>query len=183
MICSLCVRRLSDCCELKFQIEQSEQFLLNVVANRLFMGLNNDYADSSNDQELSKSTAIIIDTIQSVVTDFESSYADGNEIIATTLLHDKVLDDVQDVVAEVVEAAKDNLPQQKLSNKSTHSCRICLKKFSTSCRLEQHLVSKHLVRNDLNIDKPHQCEDCPKSYTTKANLVLHRAVHSGTPKL
>lgn len=173
MICSVCVQRLSDCCELKFQIEQSEQLLLNVVSNRLFMGLSNEYAENS-DQHVNKSSSIV-DTIHSVVNDLESSYA-GNEIIVAKSLHDKVTDEVQEVVAEI--EATEHQPE-KCSNKSTFSCTICEKKFSTPTKLDRHLVNQHVVRNDRNIYKPHQCDECNKSYTTKANLVLHRAVHSG----
>lgn len=159
MVCSLCVRRLSDCCELKFQIEQSEQLLLSVVSNRLFMGLPNEYTENC-DQQLGKSISII----HSVVNDFES------------------LNSASEIVEEKLQKAKetnDLAVPAKRSNKSTSNCTICFKKFSAPTKLDRHLTSQHLVRNDFNVYKPHQCDDCPKSYTTKANLVLHRAVHSG----
>lgn len=174
MICSLCVRRLSDCWELKFQIEQSEQLLLSVVSNHLFMSLSNEYSENV-DQQLIKSNSII-DTLHDVVNDFESSYA-GNEIIAANALHEKVTDDKPEVIAAV--EAKDDPSETLSTSKSTFNCVICLKKFSTSSKLDRHSVNQHLVRNDINVYKPHQCDECPKSYTTKANLSLHRAVHSG----
>lgn len=175
MICSVCVQRLSDCCELKFQIEQSEQLLLNVVSNRLFMGLSSEYSESS-DQHVNKSNSII-DTIHAVVNDFETSYA-GNEIIVAKSVQDEVqeVQEVQEVVAEI-EATEHQ--SEKCSTKSTLNCTICSKKFSTTTKLDRHLVNQHVVRNDRNIHKPHQCDECNKSYTTKSNLVLHRAVHSG----
>lgn len=176
MICSNCVRRLTDCCELIFQIEQSEQILLEAMSNRLFMGLSyEDSRNSDHDPQLSKSNSII-DTIHSVVVNaFESSSA-GSEIIVAKSFQGKVAIDTQDVVTEV--EAKEHL-SEKRSIKSTFSCLICLKKFCSQSKLDIHLNNHHLVRNDLNIYKPHRCEECPKSYTTKANLVLHRAVHSG----
>lgn len=174
MVCSNCVRRLTDCCELIFQIEQSEQILLEAMSNRLFLGLN--YEDSRNsDQQLSKSNSII-DTIHSVVVNAFESTSAGCESAAAKSFHDKATDDTEEVVTEV--EAKDHL-SEKRSTKSTFNCLICLKKFSTVSKLDIHLSSNHLVRNDLNIYKPHRCDECPKSYTTKANLVLHRAVHSG----
>lgn len=170
MICSLCVRRLSDCYELKFQIEQSEQLLLSVVSNRLFMGLSNEYSENGDQQSIKSNS--IIDTLHQVVNDFESSFG-GNEIIAVKSL--------QDDVPEVVHAVepKDHPSEKRSASKSTFNCVICLKKFSTASKLDRHSVNQHLVRNDVNVHKPHQCDECPKSYTTKANLVLHRAVHTG----
>lgn len=163
-ICSICVRRLSDCFELKFQIEQSEQFLLGAVANQLFMGLSNDFSVDS-DQHLVKSNSII-DTIQSVVTDFEATYAGST-----------ATEDVPEVIGDI--ETNDVIPEKSSTSKSTFNCQICPKKFSTSSKLDRHLTKQHLVRNDVNVYKPHQCDQCPKSYTTKANLVLHKAVHSG----
>lgn len=176
MICSLCVRRLSDCCELKFQIEQSEQLLLSVVSNRLFMGLNSEYPEI-NDHSLSKSISLI----HSVVNELESSYSVCNEIIAEKSLGNEVSVDVEHAKKAIdeVNVAKEEAVPEKRPIKSTLSCSICSKKFTTSAKLERHLVNQHLVRNDLNVYKPHKCDDCPKSYTTKANLVLHMAVHSG----
>ncbi|XP_037049762.1 zinc finger protein 664-like isoform X2 [Bradysia coprophila] len=173
-VCSPCVRRLSDCCELKFQVEQSEQFLLNVVSNRMFMGLSDECLEINDEQSIN-STAII-DAINSAPNDLDPSY---NDIVVDKLLDDKVATRVP--IADTVptaKAAKDKLNEEHLT-KNTHNCLICSKKFSTSEKLDHHLANQHHVRNDRNVNKPHQCDDCPKSYTTKANLVLHRAVHSG----
>lgn len=186
-ICSPCVRRLSDCCELKFQIEQSEQFLLNVVSNRLFMGLNDEYLGLEvNDHQQSINSISMLDTISSAPNGLETLCAGKNDIVTAKPFEDKLavrlpIVDVVPIANNVpttVEASKDK-PVGESPTKESFNCLICFKKFSTSEKLDHHLVNHHHVRNDRNVYKPHQCDDCPKSYTTKANLVLHRAVHSG----
>lgn len=175
MICNLCVRRLTDCYELKYQIEQSEQLLLSVVSNRLFMGLNNEYSDN-NEQQLSKSNSIINETLSSV-NDFDTSPVRYEIKDVPKLLHDTITHDIQDLKPQTTE--NHQLTEKPKPSKLTSKCLICLKKFSATSKLDRHLINQHLVRNDLNVYKPHQCEECSKAYTTKANLVLHRAVHSG----
>lgn len=172
MICNLCVRRLSDCCELKFQIEQSEQLLLSVVSDRLFIGLTAEYSENIDPQSTQPITTV--NTMASVANDFGSSHA-GNEIIAAIEFHDKVINDIPEIIADV----PGHQSEKRSTTKSTFNCAICAKKFSTSAKLERHSIQQHVVRNDINVHKPHQCDECPKSYTTKANLALHRAVHSG----
>lgn len=171
MICNLCIRRLTDCCELKFKIEKSEQLLLSVVSNRLFM-VSSEYSvnDEQQSQQSSKSNLIISDTL-TLLNDFESSHA-GYEIITPKLFDDTLTVDIQDISAVIEQ-------QKPVEEPKPFKCLICSKKFTISAKLDSHLINHHLVRNDLNIHKPHQCDDCEKSYTTKANLVLHRAVHTG----
>lgn len=68
----------------------------------------------------------------------------------------------------------------EIAEKSKSHCNICDKYFVGSYRLEQHLMRKHTVRNDVNVLKPFECDVCDKAYTTSANLNIHKLTHSGT---
>lgn len=167
MICNSCVRRVTDCFELKLQIEQSEQLLLSVVSNRLFV-VSSEYI-VNDEQQTSNSNVIANETLTSL-NDYESSHA-VYKIKAQASLEDTLTADIKDISAVVDE--------KPFEEPKPFKCLICSKKFSKSAKLDRHSIKHHLVRNDLNIYKPHQCDECDKSYTTKANLVLHRAVHTG----
>lgn len=69
--------------------------------------------------------------------------------------------------------------KNKTASEISSHCTICDKYFVCSYRLEQHLVRKHTVRNDLNVLKPFECDLCDKAYTTMANLNIHKQTHSG----
>ncbi|KAG4077342.1 hypothetical protein HA402_009743 [Bradysia odoriphaga] len=171
-ICSPCVRRLSDCCELKFQVEQSEQFLLNVVSNRMFMGLSDECLEINDEQSIN-STAII-DAINSEPNDLDHSYSD---IVAEKLLEDKVVASVPiaDTVATVV-APKDKQIEEHLT-KETHNCVICSKRFSTLEKtgpsFDQPTSGTH------NGERPYRCQQCPKAFAQSGDLKAHERIHNG----
>lgn len=58
-------------------------------------------------------------------------------------------------------------------------CIVCSKKFGSPGRLKSHLIRKHSVRNDQNMEKQFNCDKCDKTYTTLANLRIHKLTHSG----
>lgn len=62
----------------------------------------------------------------------------------------------------------------------TNSCIVCEKTFTSTKRLQLHLIKKHSVRSDEMIAAKHKCDKCEKSYTTRANLLIHQRLHTGT---
>lgn len=62
-------------------------------------------------------------------------------------------------------------------------CIVCQKTFSSTGRLQMHLMRKHSVRTDQNIGAKYKCEKCEKTYSTRANLIIHERTHSGISRV
>lgn len=69
------------------------------------------------------------------------------------------------------EETQQKLPAVNQILKGRHSCQVCLKSFTSPCKLTQHSYSH-------TGEKPFACKYCLKAFSSKFKLVRHALIHS-----